>query len=168
MKIKGLVLLIAYITALIFTGCNSQSVSRPDLKFDYEFEADISYCDETFSVICYKKAEKWNFTFTSPDEIKDMTVEFLNESYKINYEGLCQEGMRSDIPEGNICDFLAGTLEYISGGKDIKFTKKDDIITGKGVFEGGDLMVIYDKNRFPEEISLGKEIKIHFDSFKKS
>lgn len=168
MSYKGLVLLFLLVTSLFLSGCENTDAKRPDLNSDYTFEALINSNNKTFSVNCIKESEQWTFTYTSPAELKDMVVVINNQDYKISYNGLIQEGNREDMPYSNICNIVARTIDCIKSGKSIKFTKKDDIITGKGVFDGGDLKVTYTKNKLPDEIVIGKEIKIKFIDFKKT
>lgn len=167
MNIRGLVLLFFLMTSIFLSGCSNDVAKRPDLKSDYEFEAVINYGDKAFNIYCVKESEQWKFTYKSPAQLIDMEVILENENYKISYNGLIQEGLRSEMPDSNICDFVARSLEYITRGKGIEFHKKDDIIIGNGVFDGGDLKVTYDKNRLPKEIIIGKDIEIKFNSFKK-
>ena len=168
MKIKSLVLLIILTALCLFVGCGNNVAKRPDLSFDYEFEAVVNFSDEAFTIKCDKTSERWEFVYVLPAEIKDMCVVLENGQYKISYNGLIQEGDRDAIPKGNVCDFVARSLEYIARGKGMEFSCENDIISGKGVFDGGDLTVSYNKNRLPEEIIIGKDIEIKFTSFKKT
>lgn len=168
MYIKSFVLLFILIVSITLSGCTDTNATRPDLNFDYEFEAVINYGDEAFTVSGKKVSERWEFSYITPAQIKDMKVILENGNYKIDFNGLCQEGERSLMPESCVCDFVARALEYITRGKGIEFSQKDDLICGIGVFDGGDLKVSYNKNRFPKEIEIGNDIKIKFSSFKKA
>ncbi|MBE6836514.1 MAG: hypothetical protein E7509_00745 [Ruminococcus sp.] len=167
MNIRGLVLLLILTAFIFLTGCSDTTAKRPDLNSDYQFEATVNFSNEAFTISGKKTSERWVFTYIQPAEIKDMSVVLENDKYKISYNGLIQEGERSSMPDSNVCDFVARSLEYIARGKDMEFSSDGDIVSGKGVFDGGDLKVTYNKNRLPEEITIGKDIEIIFKSFKK-
>lgn len=154
--------------AILLCSCGKSESKRPELDFDYSCNAEISVDEQLYKTEITKSASQWTFTYTYPAELEGMVVAMDDESCTIDYNGLEMVSDRDCVPDSCVCDFVAKSLEYIAHGSGIDFTEKDEIITGKGILDGGDLTVTYNKNKLPEKVKIGNNICIKIDNMQKS
>lgn len=151
-----------------FCACENKEAKRPELNFDYTCNAEITVDDELYKTKIEKDQNGWKFIYSYPAELDGMVVEISGESYTVSYSGLEMERSRDDIPDSNVCDFLAKSLDYITFGSGIEFTESDGITKGRGVLDGGDFSVTYDKKNSPSKLEIGESITVTIKSFKKA
>lgn len=167
MRCKKLAICLFFVVLIVISGCGKNEVTKPKLDFDYTFQAKITSEDKTYEIDGKNIANQWEFVYHSPAEIDGLTVNFTEKTATISFQELENSWDRNDISQSNLCNIIASCLDFLRNSEKISYSKKDGIIVGKGVFQGGDFVVKYDKNNFPEEISIGDNFKISILDFKK-
>lgn len=167
MKLKKLFLYPILICTFIFSACNKSEITKPDLNYDFSFQAKITYETNNYEILGQSISNQWEFTYLSPAELEGMNVIFTNDNAIITFQGLENEYLRENLSDGNICKILSSCFDFLKNNDDLNYTKEDGIIIGKGTFQGGDLIVSYDENNLPAKIQIGENFKISISNFKK-
>lgn len=165
MNLKKCVLIVLFCFVFVLVGCKNNEVSKPDLNFDYSFNAKISTDETTYKIEGKVVSNQWEFVIHSPAEIDGMVVKLNNDNATIYFQDLESVYQREDMPTGNVCNTLASCMDYLKNSKKINFTNTGKSVTGKGIFRGSDIIVEYDKNNFPSHIQIGESIIIDISDF---
>lgn len=168
MKFKKLVIVVIICVFTLFTACKSSEIAKPDLAYDCSFVASITDDNTTYKIKCTKTSAQWKFDYFSPAELDGMSVIFENYNAHIKFQELEKDCARDELSSGNICNIIASCFDFISTSKKLNYTKNGDKITANGVFQGGDIQVIFSDENFPEEINIGTSFCITTSEFEKT
>ncbi|NMA79468.1 MAG: hypothetical protein GX967_02335 [Clostridiales bacterium] len=167
-KITICILLIV-LSLSILTSCKGKdSPTPPDLNRGFTCNADINYGDLSATAeIKRTGAGVWDLKFTSPKNLKDISLSYSEGDVKVGYKGFSFSISESALPIKAIASSIIGAIDNAAtqSGIDVKSSGDDFIINGK-TDVGNYILTINPEDDTVISVSIPDiDLLVTFDSF---
>lgn len=113
--------------ALSVVGCREKSTDIIPLINGITFNGDVTYYNEYCEcLVAVLKNGNMNIEVTSPDTIKGMSLEFIDEQIILKYNGQEQTYNSSSMPQGMAFTYIYDIFRDISGGNNTVTENNDN------------------------------------------
>lgn len=134
-------LIIALVTAAVFSGCGGKHTVK-DVKagLDSSFESDmkITYDDSEFAgKIVRNGSGEWEVEFTMPETIAGVKLTFINRDVTASYKGLTFTVPKSALPVKSMLVNFINVVDELASSDKVECTAKDGILVMQGEIDQG-------------------------------
>ncbi|NMB30137.1 MAG: hypothetical protein GX988_01645 [Clostridiales bacterium] len=164
-----LCIILIVLSLLILTSCkNKDNPPPPDLNRGFTCNADITYGDLTATAeIARTGAGVWDLKFTSPTNLKDITLSYSEGDVKVGYKGFSFSMPESSLPVKAIASSIIGAIDNAAtqSGIEVKSSGDDVIVNGKSDV-GNYILTIDPKDDTVISVAIPDiDLSVKFDSF---
>lgn len=157
--------MLIFVCMIIFGGCEKEpQVSKP-VKYNENFchTAEITQGNDKFSAEIKRGGQgSWQWVFSKPETIENMTVTYSSDVAKVEFQGLSYALNKSNMPKNGMISLVCDALDTVVSQKQVKCVKQGDILTETGVVNGHDFTAVFNKDRL-KSLEISKSLKIVFN-----
>ena len=161
---KKMILLLA-LPFVMLCSCAGSSTAPETMPESVTLPLEINDNGREYSAVLTKDKDMWQYEFSAPESIKGMTVKCENGSYTVTLEKLPITESTEKLGKASPIVLITKALDMCQSGKGITAEKKGGKTVNKGVVEGADFTVTFEKSE-PVSMEIGGEIAVSFKNEK--
>ena len=161
------ILLLLSAPLIMLTSCAGEGSSPEKMPESFTLPLEINDNGRQYSAVLNKDKDGWEYEFSAPESIKGMSVKYENGSCTVELEKLKITESAEKLGSTAPVVLISKALDMCTSGKGVTAEKKGGKTINKGVIEGADFTVTFEKGE-PVSMEIAGEIAVSFTAKKKA